>query len=191
VDCVVYFDGACEPVNPGGVGTFGFVVYVNGELAHEDNGVVCEPSPDCTNNVAEYTALIRALEWVRDAGCRSVIVRGDSQLVIKQLLGAYSVRSPRLEPLYRRAVELVGVLSARLEWVPRRENEVADRLSKAVYEKYMVTHPEVAETLRKYLATEDQLRLLEKLGIRVSRYISKREASRLIGDALRRPRSPR
>jgi len=45
-----------------------------------------------TNNVAEYTALITGLEEALRLGVRKLIVRGDSQLVIKQMLGEYRVK---------------------------------------------------------------------------------------------------
>ena len=60
----VYFDGLCEP-NPGGVATFGFVVKRDGKKIHEGHGLAGTPkTPQATNNVAEYTGLIRALEWL-------------------------------------------------------------------------------------------------------------------------------
>ncbi|WP_243675002.1 ribonuclease HI [Vulcanisaeta distributa] len=122
---VAYFDGACEPRNPGGVGTYGFVIYGNeDDVVHEDYGIACEPSPKCTNNVAEYTGLIKALEWLVGNGYSGsrVIIRGDSQLVIRQLMGVYSVRAEHLRPLYDRALELLKNFSAKLEWVPRERN---------------------------------------------------------------------
>ncbi|WP_243665646.1 ribonuclease HI [Vulcanisaeta sp. JCM 16159] len=113
---VAYFDGACEPRNPGGVGTYGFVIYGNeGNVVHEDYGIACEPSPNCTNNVAEYTGLIRALEWLlgNGFGGSRITVRGDSQLVIRQLMGVYSVRAEHLRPLHDRALELLKKLQCR------------------------------------------------------------------------------
>jgi len=139
---VLYFDGLCEPVNPGGVATYGFVV------KDEDGNVVCKGKglvgagmlgDDVTNNVAEYTALIKALECLRERGYEDaeVLVRGDSQLVIKQLKGEYKIRSKRLEPLYKKARELLSSFKVELEWVPRRLNEEADSLSREAFREFV------------------------------------------------------
>lgn len=127
---VLNFDGSCDP-NPGGRCTFGFVVRRDGQIIHEGHGVAVPPGPDATNNVAEYTGCIRALEWLRyEPRGEAVVIRGDSELVLKQLRGLYKVRSPLLAPLYWRARELLRELAPiRLEWVPREENREADRLA--------------------------------------------------------------
>ncbi|BDR91035.1 ribonuclease HI [Vulcanisaeta souniana] len=185
---VVYFDGACEPRNPGGVGTYGFVVYGgNGNVVHEDYGIACEPSPNCTNNVAEYTGLIRALEWLVGHGFSNsrLIVHGDSQLVIRQLMGVYSVRAEHLKPLHNKALELLRNFDAKLEWVPREENARADELSKKAYIEYLDNHPELVEALSQYFATEKQLASLKELGIEPYKYMSKMEANRLIRKLLK------
>ncbi|MFA5862593.1 MAG: DUF3378 domain-containing protein, partial [Candidatus Thermoplasmatota archaeon] len=51
---VINFDGLCDPVNPGGVATFGFVVRHHGRIVHEGHGLASPPRPTSTNNVAEY-----------------------------------------------------------------------------------------------------------------------------------------
>jgi len=55
-----------------------------------------------TNNVAEYQALVRALEEAERFGARAVTVRADSQLLVRQLEGAYRVKQAHLRPLYER-----------------------------------------------------------------------------------------
>ena len=60
----VYFDGLCEPVNPGGLATYGFVIYIDGRKVCEGCGVICGFDRNATNNIAEYTALIKALKWL-------------------------------------------------------------------------------------------------------------------------------
>jgi ribonuclease HI len=133
-----YFDGLCEP-NPGGVATYGFVVTRNGKKIHDGHGLACPPrTPQATNNVAEYTGLIKALEWLADQKVREpVVVRGDSDLVIKQLNGEYKVKSANLASLHVRAKELLARLpSATVEWVRRDENAEADRLTNLAYAEY-------------------------------------------------------
>ena len=133
-----YFDGLCEP-NPGGVATYGFVVRKDGKKVHEGHGLAGTPkSPQATNNVAEYTGLIKALEWL--AGQKStgpIIVRGDSDLILKQVQGLYKVKSGLLAPLHGRVKELLEKLPAvTFEWIPRERNTDADRLTNLAYAEY-------------------------------------------------------
>jgi len=128
-------DGLCEPVNPGGTACYGWVAYRGGEKLGEGCGVVCS-GPGATNNVAEYTAVIKALEWMLENGHRNeeIEVRSDSQLCIYQLQGLYSVRSERVRPLYKRVRGLAGQFRRiRFRWVPREQNEEADALSRRAY----------------------------------------------------------
>src|SRR5438876_5440517 len=60
-----------------------------------------------TNNVAEYKALITALQQAKILGARKIIVRGDSELIIKQMRGEYRVKHPDLRPLYEEAQSLL------------------------------------------------------------------------------------
>ena len=59
----LYFDGLCRPRNPGGVATYGYVIYKDGKKVKRGYGVVGSGT-GMTNNVAEYSALKRAAEWV-------------------------------------------------------------------------------------------------------------------------------
>jgi ribonuclease HI len=129
----IWFDGACEPVNPGGHGTYGIVVEQGGEIVHKERGYIGEDE-GITNNVAEYEALVAALEHTRaEYPDAPVTVYGDSQLVIRQLTGEYAVRSPRLRPLWQDARRLANQLDVEFEWVPREQNERADALSREAY----------------------------------------------------------
>lgn len=127
---IANFDGSCNP-NPGGVCSYGFVVWRDKTRIQEGHGSAAPRGPGATNNVAEYTGCIRALEWILSQGCTEpVVLRGDSELVLKQLKGEYKVRSPLLAPLYWKARELAArLLSLRFEWVPREQNAEADRLA--------------------------------------------------------------
>ncbi len=134
----VEFDGLCEP-NPGGVATFGYVIRRDGRTLFEGHDLACAPrTPSCTNNVAEYTGLIRALERLAaEKVSEPVLFRGDSELVLKQLTGEYKVKSPLLAPLYSRVKELVARLpSVRFEHIPRERNREADALTNLAYAEY-------------------------------------------------------
>lgn len=135
---VVHFDGACEPQNPEGVATWGFVVYANGKEIHSDCGVVGE-GQGMSNNVAEFTAMAKALEWLLENGFADakVTVRGDSQLAVNLINGVWTAKGGLYYPYYLKARELASKFSSiRFEWVPRERNEVADGLSKKAYEEY-------------------------------------------------------
>ena len=89
-----------------------------------------------TNNVAEYHGLIHGLEEAKTLGAGKVVVRGDSELVIKQMKGQYRVKNPGLKPLYERAKALAaGFDSVRYEHNLRHKNEDADRMANLAMDK--------------------------------------------------------
>ena len=83
-----------------------------------------------TNNVAEYNALITALEQARALGARRIQIRGDSELIIRQIRGEYRVKHPDLRPLHEAAMDLLrGFESYTIDHNFRHKNELADRLA--------------------------------------------------------------
>ncbi|MGD8377208.1 MAG: ribonuclease HI family protein [Acidobacteriota bacterium] len=83
-----------------------------------------------TNNVAEYVALLAALEYAIAAGAGSLRVRSDSQLLVRQILGKYRVKNPGLRPLFERARAAIARLPRfRIEHVYREDNREADALA--------------------------------------------------------------
>jgi ribonuclease HI/predicted RNA-binding Zn-ribbon protein involved in translation (DUF1610 family) len=83
-----------------------------------------------TNNVAEYRALITALEKAKELGATKIIIRGDSELIIKQMRGEYRVKHPDMKVLYEEAQSLVAEFeSVRIEHNLRHKNELADKLA--------------------------------------------------------------
>ena len=132
---VIFCDGLCEPRNPGGTATYGWVAYKDGQKIAEECAVVCS-GPTATNNVAEYSAVIAALEWLANNNHHqeTIKVKSDSQLCIYQLDGSYAVRSPRITPLYKKAKQLSKQFrKASFHWIPRERNEEADTLSRKAY----------------------------------------------------------
>jgi ribonuclease HI len=82
-----------------------------------------------TNNVAEYKALLRGIERAAALGATEIQVVNDSELVAKQLTGAYKVKHPAMKPLYEQAISaLRGFDAWRIRSVPRAQNADADRL---------------------------------------------------------------
>jgi len=84
-----------------------------------------------TNNVAEYTGVVRALELTRDLGARRVEMLLDSRLIVEQLLGRWRVKDAKLRPLWAAALKLLHDLPD--GWtaahVPRAQNAAADALA--------------------------------------------------------------
>jgi phosphoribosylglycinamide formyltransferase-1 len=82
-----------------------------------------------TNNVAEYTAMVRALEAARALGATDVAVRSDSELLVKQLTGLYKVKSDLIRPLHEQVNDLRAEFDCfTIRHVPRERNKEADRL---------------------------------------------------------------
>jgi ribonuclease HI len=83
-----------------------------------------------TNNAAEYMALIVGLREAAKLGARKLLIRGDSELVIKQMRGEYRVKNPALKHLFDQAQTLVRDFeSVSFEHNLRHHNSLADRLA--------------------------------------------------------------
>ncbi len=121
------------------------MVKSQGKTIHRGYGIAGEPfSKDSTNNVAEYTALIKALEWLAANELQSSAVKviGDSKLVISQIGGQYKVKSKRILPLYHRARELKeSFRNLEFRLVPREENKEADGLTNLAYREALENNP--------------------------------------------------
>jgi len=84
----------------------------------------------CTNNVAEYTALIRGLAAAKIMGAKRILVRSDSELLVRQINGVYKVKSADLKPLFQRAVALIKEIGeVTVSHVYREGNTRADELA--------------------------------------------------------------
>jgi ribonuclease HI len=83
-----------------------------------------------TNNVAEYTALLVGLREAAKLGVKKILVRGDSELVIKQMRGEYRVKNAALKDLYGQAASLIEKFSQiKFEHNLRHHNSLADKLA--------------------------------------------------------------
>ena len=83
-----------------------------------------------TNNVAEYKALIMALEKAKELGARRVKILGDSELIVKQMRGEYRVKNPDLRVLYDEAQDLFTTFdAASIDHNYRADNSLADKLA--------------------------------------------------------------
>src|ERR1700691_711257 len=119
----------CDGGSRGNPGPAGYGVFIEGA----DGGKRAELSEylgKATNNVAEYSALLGALEWALKEGRTRLRVVGDSELLVKQIQGRYKVASPDLRPLFEEAKRRIARLDGfRIEHVLRGKNQRADRLA--------------------------------------------------------------
>lgn len=141
-EIILYFDGLCEPKNPGGVATYGIIISRDGEKILAEGGLA-EATPytdEASNNVAEYSALIRGLSWLLERGLNNekVVIRGDSRLVLNQLNGKFKVKALRLVELYHKSNELLSKFdNIELQWIDRSKNAEADLFSRIAYSKFL------------------------------------------------------
>jgi len=142
---VAFFDGACEPRNPGGHLGMGWLVMDRQQLALLSASHAYEPEgPATSSNVAEYLAAAGALQAylnLRRPG--PVVIHGDSQLVIKQITGEWQVRGGLYVVALRKLRELCDEATAReiriaWRWVGRDLNTAADFLSKLALSQHGV-----------------------------------------------------
>jgi ribonuclease HI len=127
-----WFDGVCEPRNPGGHAAYGILVKVDGETKVA-RGRYVDYGPAMSNNVAEFSGFIALLEEIKKLP-GPAIVRGDSKLVIYTLTGKYKVKQGLYVPYFIQARTLFEPERERigLEWIGRDKNEECDVLSKGV-----------------------------------------------------------
>jgi ribonuclease HI len=129
-----WFDGACEPVNPGGKASYGIYIECDGQQIYEASCVVGS-GPLMSCNVAEYAGIAGVFDFLlTNEASGTVVVYGDSDLVIRQLNGQWKAKAGLYLSYYRTAKEMLAKLKERctveLYWIPREENEYCDRLSK-------------------------------------------------------------
>ena len=115
-----------------------------------------------TNNVAEYTGVVRALELAAELGAPEVDLLLDSKLIVEQLAGRWRVKDAKLIPLWARACGSLGGFS---RWsaahVPRAQNSVADALANEAIDR---AHPGPSSSDRR-LAPPADLGLLGRRGM--------------------------
>lgn len=84
----------------------------------------------CTNNMAEYKALILGLTEAKKFGAKELAIYLDSELIVRQLQGRYKVKDTKLKPLYTEVIDLLADFkSYKVGHVPRKENQRADQLA--------------------------------------------------------------
>ncbi|MBI2865658.1 MAG: ribonuclease HI family protein [Chloroflexi bacterium] len=133
---VVHTDGAARG-NPGPAGIGAAIFDSSGNLVDS----LAKAIGQATNNRAEYLAMIEGLQAALRLGADEVIVRSDSELIVRQLTGRYAVKSADLRPLFEAATNLLRRFRRyQILHVPREQNRTADALAnKAIDEGNCVT----------------------------------------------------
>jgi len=110
-----------------------------------------------TNNVAEYYALLAALDYAVNQGIGALRIRSDSELLVRQMQGRYKVKSPELKPLHERASKLARQLAYfAIEHVRRELNRDADALANVALDSGNVSTASVAPATGSSLPNVDR-----------------------------------
>lgn len=126
----IYTDGASRG-NPG-LAAIGVVIKENGKVIKE----LSQTIGTTTNNVAEYTALIFALQEALMLKAEAVKVYTDSELMHQQLKGTYKVKTEHIKQLFEQVAHLVkGFKSFQISHIPRDQNRDADGLANQAIKK--------------------------------------------------------
>ncbi len=192
-------DGASKG-NPGAAGI--------GVVIRDETGTVVreigEKIPDATNNVAEYTALIRGLSEALDMGFAVAEVNSDSELMVRQINGRYQVKNEGILPLYESARNLMRMFkSVSVHHVTRDKNKEADKLAseaaspKPVKEAKPVTKQKDAKKPQQTLLLDEEIKppkkpcvvspgmIIQKITVRTASRTQFVDITRDIQDAVR------
>ncbi len=128
---IIHIDGAARG-NPGPAGV-GVIVFGNKKEKITFSAYIGET----TNNVAEYTALLNALEIPEVKESKVIKIYSDSELLVNQINGFYRVKNRMLQTLYAQAKQvLADFKKVEIEYVPREKNAGADKLANAAIDRY-------------------------------------------------------
>jgi len=127
-----YFDGACEPINPGGTASYGAVI-CRGDVVIWEEGKIVGKGPDISNNVAEYAGLLALLDCLiaMNLSQESITIMGDSKLVINQMWGSWRMNGGLYISVAKKCRERLKLFpNIKGKWIPREQNDHADKMSK-------------------------------------------------------------
>ena len=123
---IMYFDGPAAKI---GAGTGVYII----SPIRDFKALSYKLTFECTNNVAEYEALLLGLHALKELGAQRIRVLGDSELVINQVNESYQTRHPRMRAYRNEVWDMLGnfVTEHTIQVIPRHENLVADSLAVA------------------------------------------------------------
>lgn len=114
------FDGSCSKNS---VGTSVWIHNTN-------KGHACKLYFSCTNNIVEYEALLLGLHILKNLKAKKISIQGDSELIIRQIKGEYSTKSPRLREYRNTILDLLKTFKKyELMFIPRAQNHLAIELA--------------------------------------------------------------
>lgn len=126
----IYIDGASKG-NPGPSG-IGAVICKDGKTIKNISSFI----GNATNNVAEYTALIYALQQALMLNARSIVINTDSELLYRQIKKIYKIKNPNILGLYNQVTHLMsGFKEVCLNHISRKLNRGADKLADLAIKK--------------------------------------------------------
>lgn len=136
-DYICYFDGACEPRNPGGNMGIGAIILDKEKNIISKLSRYIRTTPNNSNNVAEYQGfgwVITELNRLIPKGA-TILIHGDSKLVIEQMNGNWQIKKGFYVQFAHRSKVILEELKSKckveIRWIPRAQNELADELSKS------------------------------------------------------------
>lgn len=139
-DLTAHFDGCAEPVNPNGNMGYGWCIRHKGTLIAQGHGYrLYQDGMFTSNNISEWTACNLALQWIikNEIKYRSLIVYGDSKMVIMQANGEWNINPGKgyspMAFMYKEKFEPY-LSNTSFKWIPRDENTYCDKLSKLYIE---------------------------------------------------------
>jgi len=124
-----------------------------------------------TNNVAEYTSLVKALEAAKQIGAEQLTVFSDSELLVRQINGQYKVKSEQIRPFFRQAISLLGEFKNwRVQHITREKNEEADKLVNHALnlESDIEAKPATAEPQSSIINNQSSIKRPVRLGVLIS-----------------------
>ena len=136
-----YFDGCCEPVNPGGTAAYGVVILRNRQKIFEASKLFVPQKgreKETSNNVAEYSGFKAILDYLitHNLTDAPITVYGDSNLVIQQMFGTWRIKFGFYVPIAKTCKAMLKQFPHITgTWIPKEKNSLADELSKAELKK--------------------------------------------------------
>ena len=125
INLEIFTDGACSG-NPGPA-AIGVVIKEQDKVLKEISRFIGR----ATNNIAEYTAVIWALQEAAVLKADGILIKTDSELMYKQIRGEYQVKHEGIKPLFEQVNSLIkGFKRVDFKHVPRGQNSQADRLAR-------------------------------------------------------------
>ena len=176
----VAIDGASKG-NPGPAGIGVVISDESGKVLAEISDYIGET----TNNMAEYTALVRGLTAVLEMGVSHVVVNTDSELLARQMRGEYRVKSRDILPLFDSALDLVGKFkTATINHITRQKNKQADKLAGQAIVRAGAAQPALIteEAVSRKRAKEKVM--IQRLSVRTSSRMQFVDITRDVQDAV-------